>query len=726
MIRVVIFALVLLAPGLSFANSTDFLAQFKSNYEALDHTLDRSGEIAVIDSFTYRKDVALYQFGHGTMLLQRPVNGRPTVAIFVGRGHAHIDVPIAAERMAYDMLAHDTVVDDSFSICFMRIGDDFDLKIKSAYPFAQGDMSIADIGHVRDAQLEYYFKPTLAHWSDNQLQLLISTYERKPDGYFWAGFGHTYFRFDPNAPEEVQVSHMREPEFTLNNAGPQFQRQESNHYEGSALSSMNYPVRVLEQRADVCLGGSDGWKIDTAAMGNTLEVLRDSLRFVPIYLDPHLEPDSVVCNGARVDFFRRRDFFHMVLLLPAYVHRSDSLKVTMWFHNAGEEYSYLQPFEMGYSMPLNYTKLTYPKGYNYVLPGRGPAVAVGEKYERIESGPVKAYSLQFRALPTGFDTSVVEVDSGMSLSFITTIWKQWVSKEEYQDETTKACRYFLETFGMPPGQRQWYVFVNGQGASYGILRIPMYKADEKLGGFPAVAGQAVARAWVEPSMQVASYREAWIEPSVAQYMGILYAQKVAGSSAMYTDLYNRQHDLESIIDDKKDLPIAVGTRGTAADIVDKGTWMLHMLRVLMFDLGKLSDEKFNVFLKELLARSRDHAITNAEFCQLAESHVGTQLDWFFEPWLYGRNMPKFSGSYTFEKTNSQYWVVMNLQTTQVPPEDVYPVMIRVNVEGGSALLRQAISGSQTSYRIGPFDQRPSGIVFNEYSSVLCQSDIKLK
>lgn len=728
MLKYLIFLLLVgLLPGVITAGTDDSLLQFKSNYDALNRlVLDRSGEIAAIDSFTYQKDVATYHFGKGTMLLQRPVLGRPTLAIFVGHGHAHVDIPVTAERAAYEMLAGDTVVDDSFSICLMRIGDDFDARIKSAYTFVQGQMSIADFGHVRDAQLEYYFKPTLYNQYDNQLQLLISAYERKTDGYFWASFGHTVFKFDPNAPEEVQVWHMREPEFALGSAGPRFQRRESNCYSDGPLSTLNYLVAELNQSADVRLGGADGWVLDTAAIQLVLTVRRDSLRFVPLFFDPHFDPDSVSCNGARVGFFRRKDFYHATLLLPRYARRSDTLTVTIWFHNAGEDYHYLLPWVDNSLMPTHSLRLTYPSGYNYVLPQSSSAVKVDNNHEQIAAGPVRCFELPFRPLPTGFDTSVVDVDSQMSLVFISGKGKTWVAGDDYQREAKNACHYFLQNFGVPSGERNWYVFPGGLGAGYGVFWFPMTYGDKLLGGLPAVAGQAVSRVWTEPTLQMSSYREEWLKSSLEQFLGMLYAQKVAGSPTMYNNLSRRRRYLETVIDNKRDLPLALGTRGDQADLTDKGVWLLHMLRVLMFDVETRSDDKFTAMIKELMRLGEQCPVSNADFCSLAEKHFGGRLDWFFDPWLNGRNMPEFSGTWSIEQADTQYWVNLSVQTKGVPANEVFPVMLDISFPGSSALLRQAIAGTQTEYRVGPFAGKPTKVVFNEYSSVLCKADVNEK
>ena len=57
------------------------------------------GEIAKIKNFVYQKDVATFTFIEGSILFQKPIDGRPTAAIFVGDGLLHIDIPSPVERI---------------------------------------------------------------------------------------------------------------------------------------------------------------------------------------------------------------------------------------------------------------------------------------------------------------------------------------------------------------------------------------------------------------------------------------------------------------------------------------------------------------------------------------------------------------------------------------------------------------------------------------------------
>ena len=132
-LTIVLTLCLCLISGVAIADS-DFLKQFKNDYSTLDvDLLNNDIETAEIKDFVYQKDVATFTFKEGTLFLLRYVNDRPTTAIFMGQGHAKIDVPVSAERKGLFKVSGDSLVGENFELLFMRMGDNFDLKVKEKY-----------------------------------------------------------------------------------------------------------------------------------------------------------------------------------------------------------------------------------------------------------------------------------------------------------------------------------------------------------------------------------------------------------------------------------------------------------------------------------------------------------------------------------------------------------------------------------------------------------------
>lgn len=709
---------------ISALGSSPSLEEFRAGYDSLQRqVLDRSGEIAHIDSFTYVKDVAELRFGSGTMLLQRPVNGRPTVAIFFGKGRAHIEIPVAVERNAYLAIAQDSVVDDSFSVCFMRIADDFDLKVKERYTFQPGQMTVADFGKVRDAQGEFHFKPTVSDWYDNLIELLVSVYEREADGYFWARFSKHIYCFDPNRAEQVALISLREPSFA-GAASARFQRAEARRYDVDSLSRFAYPLSQLSVLGELELGGMDGWIIDRAFMDVMIHVERDSLRYCSLFLDEHYQPDSVTCNGQRVDFVRRQDFLHLLLLLPQYAHKGDSLRIGIWYHNAGRNWAYTVPWVENYRLFQRTLKITFPKGYDYLAANRGAVTPADDQRWQCTAGPVTARDFLFRPLATGWDTVSRAVDEKLSVKFVAYPKKTTIPPAEYQGEVIEVAQFYIKRFGYPSKLTELCIEPYTTGSTFGLVGLPMTRGIPENGGYSYLVAEALASQWFGPTVELPSYRETWLTDAVPEYMALLYVQQKAGSNAMYTTLNLQRKMIQAYIDDHRGVPLGVGGRAASQLRLARGVWLLHMLRVLMFDAETMSDQKFIGFLNDLIVTANGQPVSNVAFQAMAETHLGARLGWFFSQWLYDSRLPRFDETHTIEQDQDQFYVKLNVKTIGVAEQSVFPVAVVIRIGDRKALIRQMITSRQNEYVIGPFSHRPDQVTFNEYSSVLCTGNIQ--
>lgn len=699
--------------------------QFREDYASLTKLVnDRSGDLVEVDSFTYTKDVATFRFGPGTFLLQRPVNNRPTVAVFVGTAHVHIDIPVAPERHNLYAMYRDTVIDKDVTVCFIRMADDLDLRLKERFKPTRGQMAVADFEKVRNVKAEYYFKPTRYHAWDNLVQLLTSAYERNADGYFWASFDHTFFSFDPNCPEEISIGHARNPDIAMTDALVSFQRQERNRYGLRQIPQIDFPLQMRRVDATLELSGADGWRIDRAEISTTLKVNRDSVRFPGLFMDRRFDPDSIFVNGVRTEWFRRKDFYHLLLLTPDYVHKGDTLNVAIWYSNGGSDYYSLLPWLEG-DEPLDRSlRLVFPPGYNYALPMAGAIEDCGDGRHQCTAGRFYGSDLGFRPMVANYDTTIVDIDSLLLLKFISNDYGDIVKEKPYQDEVTNCFRFFMDMFGNPSDLTEVYIFPGGDASDPGLLNIPPVKGNLEMGGFQRIASERVASQWVGPTAQPASYREYWMPTAISVYLGLMYVEKNTGANAMYTNLKQWKIEIEEAIERDEDIPLSSGIRGDAGRAVGKGVWMLHMLRILMRDLEHGSDDLFLGFLRDIIMQVNHRKFSNYDFCALAESHTGIKLDWFFNQWLYGRGLPVFTGAYTIASEADGHYINLKVETAGVPPDAAFPVLFRIIVPEGAIFARKAIAGQQADYKLGPFQSQPQGLIFNEYESILCQKRMK--
>lgn len=726
--------------GTAFGSS-DFFKQFKENYSLVDFNLDGSdGEVAQITNFVYKKDVATFTFSEGKMYLLRYINGRPTTALFVGKGHAHIEIPSETEKLALLACTKKDVIDEDFETVIIRMADDLDLLLKEKFTFTETELGWRPYNlATKKAQGEIFFQPVIQNQCDKYFLLLRSVYERKADGFFWIDFNRYVYNFDPNRPEQVRISYEYEGGDFIATETALFQRQERNVYDNSDMSNISYPTINLEKSAVLEMGGLDGRTVKNGKGNIKLQINADSLRFISVWLHFNLKTDSVWYNGQLTDYWRRGDFDYIGVILPEYRYQGDSIDLTFFYH--GNDFDCALPYVENPNNVPHRIEFIIPKGYNYIATDRSPVEKLDKKREKFSvttSGLFNKY--YFQGYASGYDTISLTSDMGLSLNFLKSkhlkkSMRCFIPDKMYQNTTLGAFNFFSSRFGGPPGTFVEYIYPEGILLSMpGMMKIPQVACVtegswQAVGGFHNLAGYSVARQWFGSLVRPISGREAWLEKAVPQYMAMMFIQNDYEGGEFYSNLYNKRDSVTLFVDRGRDLPLAAGKRisekiNTDTIHANKGPWLLHMLRFLMFDVETQSDASFVKFLQELTFTCNNKPYSNADIVALAEKHYGQSLGWFFDQWLYGIGYPTYNVEYKIEQRGEEHFVAVNVKTSGVSPDFEMPVIVRVTGPENSSFYREAIKGPSYKFELGPFKQKPKEFHFNEFLSVLCKDKVK--
>ncbi|UCC44664.1 MAG: hypothetical protein JSU65_01675 [Candidatus Zixiibacteriota bacterium] len=711
--------------GATFADTESF-AKFERDYKALQQEIMvNDGEIARIKDFVYQKDVATFTFIEGSVLLQKPIDGRPTVAIFVGEGYLYIDIPSPVERQALIGLGVDSIVDEPFQVCYIRFADDLDLKLRENFKFKKGGLKAAQFRAVKDAQPEAFFKPTLYHSVDNYFQLLRSAYERAEDGYFWANVDRWVFNFDPNRAEEVRVSYELEHTQAAASSMAVMQRAERQIYDNLDMSRLTYPTQAVKKTGTFFMGGADGCKMDAGHSTIDLLINRDSLRYLQVNLHHNLSIDSVKLGANNLDYNRRKDFDLIGLILPQYFRKNDTMTLDFYIHGAnyGSDFAWVE----GISQCLYSFDLIIPRNYNYYISGQSAPVDYDEDHQKISIEMTRSQAgAAYYCNPSGADTSSQTTSHGIEIKYVDDVsTPRFRLKEKHREAVSRAFDFFCDLFGNPLNIEEMYLF-HGIIFRYGGQGWMMLTDDntfEEQGGFYRHVGRAVGEQWFSSAVQCATNRDYWMRIAIPEYLSMMFIQNELGDKVYYTNLVSRKTMLFDRAEDNREIPLAK-SRGSIDAGAHKGVWMLHMLRSMMYDVQNQSDERFLEFLRELIFMGHNRRFNTADFVQVAERHVGSKLDWFFDQWLFGVDLPVYRAQFSIEREEDGYYFDFDVKTTGTREDFVMPVMIRLDFDRGSAFVRKPIGGKHYTFRLGPYPYPPTGAFFNEHFSVL--SDFRLE
>ena len=179
-----------------------------------------------------------------------------------------------------------------------------------------------------------------------------------------------------------------------------------------------------------------------------------------------------------------------------------------------------------------------------------------------------------------------------------------------------------------------------------------------------VGPHELAHQWWGHQVGWATYHDQWLSEGFAEFTATLVMQQTKGWDG-YNKLYEdkRKRILEksrysSITNDKAG-PIWQGYRvatwrcpsGYQAMTYEKGAYVLHMLRMAMQDRRKPNpDQAFIEMMTDFAKTYAGKNASTADFQSVVEKHMTPslhltqdgKLDWFFQEWVYGTAIPKFS------------------------------------------------------------------------------------
>ncbi len=482
------------------------------------------------------------------------------------------------------------------------------------------------------------------------------------------------------------------------------------------MSDITYPAICRRQHSELELGGTDGYLIIAAKSSMTVSLLKDSAKFISLYIDQDLKIDSVYYNGIPAKFHRRKDLRHLGILLPEWQQVGDTLDLAIWYH--GRNYPFPYPAVTNRSNFAHSLTIKAPASYSYAFPGCDKPAIKSEGFKIFEIPANKNISFPtYVAFLTGYDTLKTATSWGLPVYFIRPKSDLYdvLSNQKLRDTLLQALEFMYSHFGAPGGVTE-LVVLSGSPLSLqtGLVTVSYSRGRDELGGFGLLAGLAIASQWFGGNTEFLSYRDDWLPEAIAEYMAMIFVQSKVGDKEFFANLDAHRLTVFQILGRKEDLPLASGVESWAS----KGVWLLHMLRNLMNSADSIQDRNFFAMLKDLFVVARDGPMGNTKFIAICEEYFGYDLDWFFRKWLFGTGVPDYDVSYATEQLNDGYYLNINVKTSKVDNDFLMPIILRIDHADGSSFRNLFVSSKYENYKLGPFDKLIKKLHFNGYYSVL--------
>jgi hypothetical protein len=220
------------------------------------------------------------------------------------------------------------------------------------------------------------------------------------------------------------------------------------------------------------------------------------------------------------------------------------------------------------------------------------------------------------------------------------------------------------------------------------------------GYWKIVTPHEVAHQWWGHTVGFNSYRDQWMSEGFADMSASLYLQMIEKNPKKFVDFWNDEREL--LLERNKEGfraidagPVTMGYRMsnsrsgydiTRRLIYPKGAYILHMIRMMMWD-RKTGDQNFKDVMHDFVKTYANRAATTEDFKIMLEKHMtpemdldgNHQMDWFFNEYVYGTQLPAYKFDYTFDK-NSDGDVVFGFKVTQSNVDDHFRMIVPIYIE----------------------------------------------
>ncbi len=151
----------------------------------------------------------------------------------------------------------------------------------------------------------------------------------------------------------------------------------------------------------------------------------------------------------------------------------------------------------------------------------------------------------------------------------------------------------------------------------------------------------------------------------------------------------------------------------------KGGWVLYMLR------QQLGSEQFYAGLKHYLEANRGKNVVTADLTKAMEEATHSNVDRFFDQWVYGAGAPKYEVSQSYDEAKKQ--VVLTVKQTQKIEGRVglfrVPLEVEITNGTGPKLYPIVVSKAAETFTF-PSETAPQMVLFDKGNQVLKSVEFK--
>jgi aminopeptidase N len=228
--------------------------------------------------------------------------------------------------------------------------------------------------------------------------------------------------------------------------------------------------------------------------------------------------------------------------------------------------------------------------------------------------------------------------------------------------------------------------------------------------------------WFGDLVTCKDWTNTWLNEGFATFGATLWEEHYYGADA---SRYRYWREQNSWMQSKELYPIPIVTREIndsveyVGNVYDKAGWVIRMMR------EQMGDDPFFRALQHYLETYRLQNVVTADLAKAVEESSGTNVDQFFDQWIYGAGAPRFTVRSTYDDTAKK--VSLSVKQMQKVEGHVglfrVPIEVSITTSSGEKLFPIEVSKADETFSF-PVDGPPLMVLFDKGDKILKSVDFQ--
>jgi len=299
--------------------------------------------------------------------------------------------------------------------------------------------------------------------------------------------------------------------------------------------------------------------------------------------------------------------------------------------------------------------------------------------------------------------------------------------------TKEMLDFFSERFGVPYPWEQYAQTAVDDFVASGMENVSattlaardMVRAElasEKPEAADALISHEMTHQWFGDLVTCKDWTNTWLNEGFATFGAALWEEHYYGVDSSSYHYWREQNNW---MQSRELYPVPIVTRDIhdsleyVGNVYDKAGWVIHMLR------EQLGDDAFFRSLKHYLEANRLQNVVGADLAKAFEESSGTNVDQFFDQWIYGAGAPRLIVRSSYDDSGKK--VSLSVKQTQKVEGRVglfrVPIEISITTPRGEKLFPVEISKADETFSFS-VDGPPLMVLFDKGDKILKSVDFQ--